>query len=224
MAQDLVTLYNQALSAVGTRAKVAHQNENSRESEVCNTWFDSVRDQALSAAHWASCRTVAQLTKFAERDWDEEWAEGDPEPPWTYLYNLPSDYLYPRHLDTYENFEVTQVAGARMILSDSEVPVLTYTKRQTNLAAWEPELFLAVSFALAAYIGMPLHGKPQRAALAQQQANQLIMDARLKQANRDSVHKETIPDWLLARGVSSSTLVSQYIYNYGPMFSNGSLV
>lgn len=224
MAQDQVTLYNLALSAAGTRARISIVTEGSRESEICQQWYETVRDQVLRSAHWPSCRATSLLTLDAERQYIGEWAEGDPEPPWQYRYHLPQDFLYPRYLDTYENFELCSVADGTKLLSQSDYPVLTYTKRQTVVSAWDQGLWNAMIFALAGHIAMPLHGKGGRASLALQEANAKIIEARTMLANQNATQFDSIPDWLLARGAVAATQHSQFIYHYGPLFNTGSLL
>ena len=223
MAQDQVKLYNLALSAIGTRARVSSVTERSREAEICNEWYETVRDQVLRGAPWASCREVAQLTLHAERT-ETDWATGDPEPPWNYRYLLPNDFLYPRYLSAFENFVLTQVSGVAMLLTDSATPILTYTKRQEVPSAWDVDLWYALVQALAAHIAMPLHAKPGRAQVAIQNANDAIMNARVQAANADMIEYDSVPEWLLARGVMASSSISRFIYPHGPAFNSGAFV
>lgn len=224
MAQDLVTIYNLALSAVGTRSRISSPDEETREAQLCRQWYPTVRDIALRAAHWASCRAVTSLSIDAQMTEGADWAEGDPEPPWIFRYNLPNDFLYPRWFDTYENFEMTQYQNVAKILTNAEEPILTYTKRQEIVAAWDVDLFNAVVMSLAGYIAMPLHGKADRARNALEEANIAITRARIQQANQNMIPQESIPDWLLARGVSQQLAFSQFIYQHGPLFSTSALV
>lgn len=223
MAQDQVTLYNLALSAIGTRAKISSITEGSRESEICQLWYETVRDQLLRSAHWPSCRAVAQLTLDVERSIVNDWSTSDPEPPWYYRWNLPQDFLYPRHLESYKNFELTQSSGVPKLLTQVDEPILTYTKKQTVVSAWDPGLWNAMIYALAGHIAMPLHGKPGRAMEALQEANNKILDARIMLANQNMLEMDSVPDWLLARGVSAGALSSKFIYQYGPMFNSSVL-
>jgi hypothetical protein len=220
MAQDQTTLYNLALNAVGTRSRVVSPSEVSREAEVCNLWYPTVRDQILCAAHWDSAAAVNQLTIEAERTTDA-WEEGAPEPPWLYRFNVPNDFLYPRHLSTFENFRMTQVGGVPKLLAMSEVVILHYTKKQTVVAAWDADLWYATVQGLAGHIAMPLHGKASRAAQAIANANDVLLKAQARVANRNQVTFDHIPDWLAARGVVSVPAVSGYIHQVGPIFSAG---
>lgn len=223
MAQDLVSIYNLALSAIGTRARISSPDEDSREAQICRLWYPLVRDTVLRAAHWASCRNIAALTVDAEATEGEDWAEGDPEPPWIYRYNLPSDFLYPRYLDMYQQFEITSHNNQTMLLTNASTAILIYTKRQDIPSAWDPDLYNAVVYGLAGAITMPLNGKPDRARNAYAEANDAIIRARVAQANLNHVVQESVPDWLVARGVGQQLPYSQYIYNYGPLFSSVTL-
>jgi hypothetical protein len=223
MAQDLVTLFNLALSAVGT-SRIADPDENSREAQLCRRWYDLTRDTTQRSAHWACCRQVATLSLDAEAGQNGSWVDGDPEPPWVFRYNLPNDYIYPRWLSTYENFEITQHNDVVKILTNAEDPILIYSKRQNNVAAWDADLFYATTMGLAGFIAMPLSGKPDRARNALEEANVAIMRARIQNANQNAVQRDAIPDWLLARGVTQNTLFSQFIYQYGPLFNSQALI
>lgn len=219
MAQDLVTLYNLALSAVGTRSRISSPDEESREAQLCRQWYPMVRDVTLRAAHWSSCRHVNTLSLDAQATEGTDWAEGDPEPPWLFRYNLPNDFLYPRWLSSYENFELTQHDNVIKLLTNTEEPILIYTKRQTIVSVWDVDLYNAVVMALAGSIAMPLHGKPDRARNALEEANMAITRARVQHANANMVTQDSVPDWLAQRGVNQYSAYSQFIYQYGPLFN-----
>lgn len=80
MAQDLVSLYNMACSAIGTKARISLPTEKSREAEICQLWYPTVRDTVLSAAHWSSARAVASLALLADRDLNVGWVDVIPRP------------------------------------------------------------------------------------------------------------------------------------------------
>lgn len=224
MAQDLVGLFNMALSAVGTRARVAIPTETSREAQVCNLWFPLVRDTILMAAHWQAARATANLALVASRDLNIAWTTGDPAPDWLYAFALPSDYLYPRFINQYQQFELGVIGTQKVLFSNYEVTRLDYTKRQENPALWDPLLFNAVMQGLSAAISMPLHGKAARTKLAIELANRAILDARASSANSDNRMLESIPDWLSVRGVSQPQAISGYLYPFGPLLTMSSFV
>lgn len=224
MAQDLVSLYNLALSAIGTRARISGPTEETREAQICNLWYPLVRDTALRAANWASCRAVARLPLQATASSDADWATGDPEPPWYYRYGLPSDYLYPRWLSDYSTFALCTYNNTTMLQTNSGDPVLIYTMRQENPAVWDPDLYRAIALGLAATIALPLHGKADRANVMMQDANELIVRARINLANENVEENESLPDWLLARGAAVNSSYNRFIYQSGPLFSAGALI
>lgn len=223
MAQDLVSVFNLALSAVGTRARISVPTEDTREAQLCRQWYPTVRDTALRAANWASCRSVARLALQREASSDADWTDGDPEPPWQYRYGLPADYLYPRWLSDYSSFALCVYNDVTMLQANVETPILIYTKRQENPAVWDPDLYHAIALGLAASIALPLHGKADRANVMIQDANELIVRARVNTANENVMETDSLPDWLLARGVTVSSTYSKYVYQYGPLFSSGAL-
>jgi hypothetical protein len=51
------------------------------------------------------------------------------------------------------------------------------------------------------------------------QANNMIITARVNAANENQQEFDSVPDWLIARGVSVTSYNSRYIYSYGPLLS-----
>lgn len=219
MAQDIVSIYNLALDAAGTKSRVISPTEVSREAETCNRWYEPVRNQILRSAPWQSCRNTALLALSATRDFDLAWAEGDPEPPWTYRYNLPSDFLYPRYLDSFQPFVLGDSLGNPVLFTHEPSATLIHTKKQIIPPAWDADLYWAIVHGLAAYIVMPLSGKTSRARSELELANLAIINARVNTANENTVEYDSMPDWLIARGVTTTTVPSRFIYQNGPLLS-----
>jgi hypothetical protein len=217
MANALVSIYNLALSSIGTRGMLSLPTDARREAEICNLWYEPVRDQVLRAAPWSSCRKTAALALYAERDFAVDWTSGDPEPPWQYTYTLPTDFLYPRHLDDFGAFIMGVEEETRVIYTNAEEPILTYTFRQTVPPAWDQDLYMAIVQGLAAHIAMPLMAKAGREVNALEKANMAILRAQVKAANENNVEYESVPDWLTARGVVVGTQPSRFIYQNGPL-------
>jgi hypothetical protein len=222
MIPSVVALFNLALNAVGTRDDVSSVDERSREAEVCRLWYPQARDTVLQAAYWASTKGFARLAVLAERTTDT-WSSTDPEPGFRFAYALPSDFIQPRYLSSYERFTMglmLQGGGdVRALMASTEQAVLCYTKRQDNPTLWDGQLGLAIAYSLAAHIGMPLHAKAQRVNNAIQIANQKIMEARVSAANSEVNSYETIPDWIAARGYAGSAPDARYYFPMGPSLS-----
>jgi hypothetical protein len=224
MITDEVSIYNLALSLVGTRSNVALPNEKSREAEICRLWFGPVRDRVLRAAPWPSTRAWSRLPLLKVRDSDQAWVADDPAPEFLFAYGVPSDMLAPRYLAGYQRFSLSSYPGNRLaIMTNQEDALLCYTSRQVVIGLWDTALQTAVVNALAAHIAMPLHGKASRAREALDQANSAIMQAREEAANIDMAPVETIPPWIQARGYGGSLSETRYFYPYGNLFSAGEI-
>jgi hypothetical protein len=217
MANTKLDVFNLAMYHVGTREDIADINEVSREAEVCRLLYDRVYEHVLRSAYWSSCKAFRRLAVVKERNPNAIWIDGDPEPGFRFTYSVPDDYLYPRFLNDYGRFSAGAHAGATVLFTDSEQALLTYTKRQDNVALWDSNLFMAMTYALAAYATMPLNGKPGRAQNAAQQANNLIVEARVANANSEEVQLDTVPPWIAARGYTGNITSARFFYPFGPL-------
>lgn len=217
---DLVSLYNLALDASGSRDRIAAPTETSRQAETCELWYPEVRDQVLAAAWWPCTRANTRLALIVERDADVAWTAVDPDPGFRFAYAAPSDMLIPRYLSEMTQFVLsTSSTNAVVLATQTENAVLTYSKRQSNINTWEPQLKMAIIYGLAAHISIPLHGKNDRAALNEQRANNLILAARVAAANSGSEQYQSTPEWIAARGSSYDTPTTAYVFPYGSMIS-----
>jgi hypothetical protein len=219
VAQDLTSLFNLALSAIGQRELVSHPDENSPVAETCRLWYETVRDHVLKSAPWPSAKGVARLAVGMQKA-ETEWLPGDPDPGFLYAYNLPNDFLHPQYLAGYQRFILgMRDATTPALMTNTENALLVYTRRQVHVSMWDASLFLAMSQALASYICLPLNGKPQRARMVLDQSNQTIMAARQAAANTDFQLLDSVPEWLQARGYVGNAPVERFIYPYAPLLA-----
>lgn len=223
MANTKLDVFNIAMYHVGTREDIADVNEESREAEVCRLLYPRVVEQVLQAAYWTSAKGHARLAVLAERDDTVAWTATDPEPGFRFAYAVPADFIYPRFLTSYERFSFGILGSAKALFANTEDAILQYTMNQDNVALWDPQLFTAMTWALAAYAGMSLHGKAQRAQFAAQQANSTIMEARVSNANSENNTIDSIPEWISARGFAGSVPDTRYFYPFGPTINVASL-
>lgn len=222
MATSVVDIYNWALATVGTKARVQSPTEASPEAEQCTLWYETVRNQVLAAAPWASAKSYKRLALSVERDDDEAWVATDPAPGWRYAYAYPSDLLRPRFLTTYLQFEVgVNSLNQRVLYTNQEDAILCYTKRQTRVDLWDDELQAAVATALAAHIAMKLTGNIDRVRLATAQAVDKIIAARAATANSPQMQLEAVPEWIAARGSSLMAPSRPYIYPNAEFYVSG---
>lgn len=224
MAQSQVALYNLALALIGDRYTVVSAGEQSIPAETCTLFYEPVRQTILRAAHWNSARRFSRLTEETERDLTAAWVSTDPNPGWAFSYDLPTSILAARYITTFDQFDIGydndgKVLNCNVGGDDTEdKPILCYTVDVTDATLWEPDLYLALAHALAAYIFLPLTGKSGRSQMLLEFANGKILDARAAAANERQQSFRQNPEILQARGYSDAGL-APYIYPYGPMFS-----
>lgn len=218
MTLSVVEIYNHALGAAGTRTSLSNVNENTREAELCNQFYPTVREQVFAAAHWATGKRAQRLALLMERT-DDEWTSVEPMPPWSFAYALPAGCLRPRFLTDYAPFEVNRYLTANAISSHAEDPILVYSAVEETTALWDIGLTTAVFTALAAMIAPSLTGSTRKVQSLLQEANRQIMIGREQAANGDFLHYEAMPDWLVARGISGPQAPNRYIYPVGPLFT-----
>lgn len=211
-------VYNLALSAIGTRSSITSGTDG-REGELCSLWYPQVRDQVLKAAPWSSARASSRLSVQAERDTDEDWVTGDPEATYAFAYNLPSDFLYPRHLATYQRFQLGVLNNVRVLFSNEEDTILIYTKQETRPHLWDHDLAMAIVWGLAAAICVPLNGKSSRMKEMLALADDAILKAKVMEANADHWEAEAMPEWLTARGAANPGYPNRYVFPAGPALS-----
>lgn len=212
MAVTELTLWNQALSALGTGSSVQSANENSVEARNCGIWYETVRDAIFAAAPWPCLTAFSRLALLVERDDDEDWVVTDPPPGRLYAFGLPSQFIRPRHLASFGQFELSTVDGTKCLACDEENPILCYTKRIDDPSSWDIGLQQAVVFGLAAHIAKASTGNDSDLQNMFTLANEKIMIARANNANSSQVQHEAIPDWLAARGQSLSMPTTRYFY------------
>lgn len=217
MAQDQTSLFNLALTAIGARKLVSAPSENSREAEICRLWYDPVRRHVFRAAHWPALKKFSRLALIAERVNGVAWTALDPEPGWTYVYAAPGDMVCPRHQSDYGRFTtgVYDASHQFAIFTDTSDVILSYTADVTDLSLWDADLYMAVAYGLAAHIAMPVTGKASRTDFVLSVANEKITQARITSANEEERHRDSLPEWITARGYSGGAGADRYIHPYG---------
>lgn len=213
-----VQVYNLALNAIGERSNISSPTEQSRPAEVCHLWYSPVRDQVLAAAPWPEATKIAYPALLATVDDEDAWLETEPRTGYSYVYAMPSDALRPRYMSDFSRFLFTNYGGQRALHSNTESAILAYTSRLENVALWDPELQMAIVYGLAANICMPLSGKPSRAKMLAEKANEIITSARVAAANANNESYESIPDWITARGFNHSAS-QRYFHPYGSLLT-----
>jgi len=216
MAIDVVTLWNQAISAAGGRGSISDLTEAGREADLCRLWYPTVRQNVLKAASWPSAKKYVALGLLATRVDNTVWTEGDPAPTWRYAYSTPSDMLAPRYLTTYARFDRSYYPTSDVvaIMTNQETAVLHYVFDQTDVTMWGPGLDNAVAQSLAAQLTMPLTGKVTRAKQLYDGAFTAVKQAQTDIANEFTDRQEELPSWISARGYGDVPHLPLYMYPY----------
>jgi hypothetical protein len=220
---DKTALFNLALNAIGARSNVASPTENSREAQVCSLWYPVVQGAVFEAAPWPELTKFASLTLLDTRDSEAAWVNTNARPGYTFAYGLPTGFVRPQYLTNFDRFLMASYPGAsgdvRALATNTEDAILAYTSATVDMDVWTNSLVLAMAYALASHVVMPLSGKVSRAKQMVDQANNLILQARDVAGNTSNEQFDSIPDWIAARGYSGTTVSQRYIYPYGDLLT-----
>ena len=229
MAQSQLALYNTALSHVGAAHTVLDTASTAPPVAACNLHYDNVRQTILRAAHWNCAKRHKRLVQQAEYDGSSAWAAGDPDPGYRFSYDFPDDMLAARYMVDFSRFTLGHDGTQPIINSNiggddaDDAPVLVYTIDVTDPSKWEPDLYQAIAFGLAAHISMGLTGKIQRTRGLLDFANSLLLEARANTANEREAEIRATSEALQNRG-HPLQVVSPYVYPYGHLMNVGGVV
>jgi len=200
MADSVLDVYNQALSAVHAKGRLTSLTAAKREREECDIWYDDVVRTVQEAAHWPGCRVLERLTLSSTRSFSSDWTATDAQPEYKYKYVLPENYLRAWHLTNYDRFSLHyDVANDEVYLStNTEDAVLVYSFLQEDVRHWTPGQVFATAYGLAAHI--------------------VLMSAQASALNAEDMQLDSIPQPLLARGYTGAVNAPKYYYPYGGLF------
>lgn len=208
---DVVTIWNQALSASGSRGLVSSQEERGREADSCRLWFPTIRDAVLKSASWPCASKYTRLGVLAQRT-TVPWDEAQPPPGWLFAYGAPSDMLAPRHLTSFGRFDRKLWQGQQVIVANEEQAILHYTMRQEDVSLWDHGLVTAVTYALAAALSRAPAAKPSVLAELLDRANEAVLLARAEFANESDDQMDSLPNWLAERGYSAPASSNKFFW------------
>jgi hypothetical protein len=210
--QNLRNLYNQALTAVGSAADVADPAGTGRSVDICNLWYPVARHAVFCAAHWPSLRSIKRLALSATRDTSATWVDNDPAPGYLFSYAAPSDMLQPQFMEDFTPFRMTRVGAEKVIHSNVPQAILCYTQDDASPLLWEPDLYRAVIWSLAACINMAKSGKMDVTQKLERQVFGIISQAEVNAANSDDEYHEAIPIAWAGTGFEIPNHQPRYVY------------
>lgn len=97
---SVLQICNLALLSIGSRSQISSLNENSTQSNACNTYYSFIYNILARTAWWNCFRKQATLSLLAAAQGTPENVNGTtlplPPSPWLYSYAEPSDCLKAR--------------------------------------------------------------------------------------------------------------------------------
>ena len=199
-----VDICNLALLRLGTRSSMASLSEGSTESNACAQVYALSRDLLLSAHPWTFAN---QRTVLADL--------GSPPQSWRYRYAYPNDCLKTREVHSTDlsaalvpysvagDFD-TQGSTIKVILCNSPNAELTYTARVTNPDLFPAHFIEALAWMIASELSSSLCADMAISQYAVQMATQTVLSSRSSDANEGFGIQHAVPEWIAARGCSSS--------------------
>lgn len=172
-----------------------------------------------------------------------------PPTPWLYAYQLPPDcldarYIIPSLPSTGSSpISPAYIQAATWIPSQEQIPFhvaygtdvnnnpikiiltnqtqaqLVYTVNQPNPQTWDSFFTAAYVATLAAWLVPALALNIQLMNMQAKAAEQMVMAARVRDANEGSTQQDQIPDWIKARNAGGGYYgYNGNGYNYGSLF------
>jgi len=185
-----------ALQHIGDRYDITDLSEESVEAEQVNLIFDDTRDAMLRQHPWGFAKkfaTPAALTGTVPNNYD-------------YMYTYMTDAVRvlgvvdPLDAGTKIDFEVARNSSdVKVILTDQQDAEFYYTARITNTAQFDPEFVMALSYALAAKLAMPLTGDRTIMGDMDTLARNVVNSAWETDSNEGVSDDPPDADWIQAR-------------------------
>lgn len=200
--QDLVSLFNQSLSAVGHAADVTDPEANTKSANLCRLWYAPSRRAVLSAAFWPSARKMQSLALKSVREPGDDPQDGQAWFGFSAAFELPFDCLRPHYLHDYSRFQLGNIGGQKSLMCNTRVAYLYYTQDLNQPQLWEAELYDAIMLTLAARLNMQKSGKIQITNQLRSDAFSLIRQASAMVANEQDTYSDAVPSFYQNAGYS----------------------
>jgi len=143
-----VQIANMALHHLKVKRQISALTDDTVEARAVNLFWETARDDALSAADWSFARRRATL------------AQDSAAPPseWGYAYLLPDDFLVARFIEDgvkvrhHANeikFRVERPTDSLVLYTDAASAVLVYTAQYKPVAYWTSSFVSLMARSLA---------------------------------------------------------------------------
>jgi len=218
-----IGIYNMALATIGVSKTIQTLGDTSVQKIVCDTFWESVRDQCLSDFPWgfAMRYNALQLLSLTV-------------PNWQYCYGYPADCLATRQLyvagaspavnpndslvalwlDDYDDEQTplynetpipfavieNEVAGGLAIATDTTLPILKYTARILSYSLWSPAFVNCAMYLMASKIVGPLANNPKYATDLGQAYQLALLKAGANSMNEGQSRGSLESEFITTRG------------------------
>lgn len=201
MAVTDVQIAKLALNHLGDRYDITTLSEQSPEAEQVNLVFDNVRDALIRQYPWTWSLRYSKPAALV----------GTPPAGWAYMYVYPADALkvwrIVNPLDPAQDslpplpFRVVRNnSDVHVIVTNETEPEFEYSKRVTNTFEWDSLFDMALSWAIASHIAMPITGDTTIADRVTRKAQIEIGNAMREDGNEGVSRKQSRdPDWIRMR-------------------------
>lgn len=201
MASSETDLCNLALAHLANGNLITSLTERSAEARACNQFYAQVRDEVLRDAPWPCTTTFADLAMVEE----------DPTEEWAFSYREPADCLVLRRIRsglTRNDDPTSRVPWRKgsdtqggLIYTDQSEATCEYSRRESDVTRYPPDLVQAIAALLATYIAPKVTGGDQfkLGGRAFQLYQALIARARANMANESQPDLEPDSPSIAAR-------------------------
>ena len=164
-----IDIAREALAQIGTRSTIASLEDGSAEATYINLLYYPIRDFLLTEGDYDFSRSSIPLVE-----------SGDPNPPWAYSYEYPTDALRIRQLipKSYNPLDPRQIewigtfdyyTGDHLIFTQVEALWIIYTKAVEE-EFWDPIYHTAFVRMLASALAFALENRIEASKLKMDEA------------------------------------------------------
>ena len=198
---SVIDICNKALSLINV-SNINDLSEASAQARTCSFHYEISRDSLLREHPWGFARTFSTLAQT-----------GSSHPHWDYVYALPPEYLYGINIFPADNntvpssgeifqedvpeqflieaayrYELANMEGDRVILSNVPNAMMEYVKRITDVTLFDATFVDTLTYKLASDMAMPLTGDSRLSAYYNERFVQALQHAKVMAAN-EAKHK-----------------------------------
>lgn len=202
MANNEVTICNDALSHIGVKARIQTLEDDTVEAAECKDWYPRVRDEMLERRRW----TFAEKRKVLDEASGVTALTG-----WAYAFEAPVDMAAPRgfwngqvivapDMDPIYEMAAHPDTGLPLFFTNEAAPELIYTAKVTTVAVFPPLFQRALAWHLAMKLAPGLADSPSYQRTAATMALQTESEAWASDLNsRRHRGPDPLPHYLRAR-------------------------